>query len=592
MVPAAWGLDLGKSSLKAVKLQQVKDEVEIVSVAHIEYGAGEDPRTGVRAALRTFLDANTVKGDRVVVAMPGRMAFSRFIKLPPLEVKKLDEIVRYEAQQQIPFPIDEVVWDYQRLDGNGSSPTGEIEIGIFAIKKDLIHDFLSDLSDLKVKADIVTIAPLAIFNFVKFDMTDLPASLIVVDVGADHTDLLVVEGNRFWIRNLPLAGDDLTRALTEKFQVPFEEAERLKRTAGKSQQVKKIFAVMEPVLKDFVGEIHRSIGYYKAQSKQSLFKEMVLLGDASKLIGLRHYLTNELQIKVSRVTRLNRLNLDEGVDVEILRKHVGAFCTALGLALQGIGEGVNDVNMVPQEVQQERAVAAKKPLYLLAVGILAAFLFILYFVKDARVTALRHIEEKAGIVDEVQDLGREVRSARKSEPGLHEEMLALELLSGDRLKPLEIIRGVNRALPASNPIMPPAGEGEDPDQVAIRENQNKLWLLRLDLQRRAAKKTEAESFTLDISGCVMAKATEQDSLAKVNSLFLDRLAEELGVESVVTRKLPEGWADHTTIGPVRFYSSTQVPKDFEIHYHRLYYFSRQIHLAGVGKTSEDEPAKE
>ncbi|MCZ6602597.1 MAG: pilus assembly protein PilM [Planctomycetota bacterium] len=125
MLPAAWGLDLGKSSLKAVKLHKDKDEVAILSVAHIEYGAaGGDARAGVRSALRTFLDTHTVKGDKIVVAMPGRMAFSRFIKLPPLsEVKKVDEIVRYEAQQQIPFPIDEVVWDYQRLDENGTSAT-------------------------------------------------------------------------------------------------------------------------------------------------------------------------------------------------------------------------------------------------------------------------------------------------------------------------------------------------------------------------------------------------------------------------------------------------------------------------------------
>ena len=109
MVPAAWGLDIGKSALKAVKLQKAKDEVEIVSITHIEYGSSDDHHAEVLAALRAFLDEHTVKGDQIVVALPGRTAFSRFIKLPPLEVKKLDEIVRYEAQQQIPFPINEVV---------------------------------------------------------------------------------------------------------------------------------------------------------------------------------------------------------------------------------------------------------------------------------------------------------------------------------------------------------------------------------------------------------------------------------------------------------------------------------------------------
>lgn len=591
MLPAAWGLDLGKSSLKAVKLQKVKDEVEIVSVAHIEYGAGEDARTGVRAALRTFLDTYAVKGDRIVVAMPGRMAFSRFIKLPPLEVKKLDEIVRYEAQQQIPFPIHEVVWDYQRLDGDDTAPGGEIEIGIFAIKKDLIQDFLSDLDDVKVKADVVTIAPLAIFNFVRFDLADLPQSLIVVDVGADHTDLLVVEGNRFWIRNLPLAGDDLTRALTDKFQVPFEEAERLKRTAAKSQQVKKIFSVMEPVLKDFVAEIHRSIGYYKAQSKQAIFKEMILLGDASKLVGLKNYLTQHLQLNVSRITRLNKLNLDEGVDVEVLRKHVGAFCTALGLGLQGIGAGSNDVNMVPQEVRQERAVAAKKPLFLMATGILAALIFILAMVKSHELKELKRLEARTEVVEELGDYRSKIRDAMKL-GSLDEDLVLLEHVAGKRLLPVRAFQAVDRALPANTADMPRAVVGQDVNQVAKQANTDKVWLLRLDLQRRFEKKTRKESFFLVVGGAVLAEDTQQESLAKVDRLFLDGLAEELKVDPLATRELPDGWEDHSTFGPLKFFGSTkkQNPSFAILHYSLYFYFAREIDLTRVEEP--EEPGKE
>ncbi|MCZ6602598.1 MAG: pilus assembly protein PilM [Planctomycetota bacterium] len=418
----------------------------------------------------------------------------------------------------------------------------------------------------------------------KFDLVEVPDSLIVVDVGADHTDLLVVEGNRFWIRNLPLAGNDLTRALTDKFQVPFEEAERLKRTAGKSQQVKKIFATMEPVLKDFVGEIHRSIGYYKAQSKQANFKEMILLGDASKLVGLKNYLTQELQIKVSRITRLNRLNLDEGVDVDVLRKHVGGFCTALGLAIQGIGAGRNDVNMVPREVQEERAVAAKKPFYLLAVGILAALLFILAMAKGHRLDELDRILKHKEMVKNIQGYA----GAMKNLPDtieLEAELGALEMIGGDRLMPTKVIDAINRALPPGMAEMPKAGENRLPDQVAREANMQKVWLLDVNLERRFDSTESKEFFVLRVSGAVMASDTEQESLSRVNLLFLDRLAQELEIDPTDTRAVPRGWIDHPRTAPLKFITATQKIKKSKsrstFHHAPYFFFSREITLGDV-----------
>ena len=136
-----WSIDVGKSSLKAVKLHRERNSIEILAVEKLDYPVDE---TGVNSiqhskeALRTFAQRNDIR-DPVIVSHPGHSAFSRFIQLPPVDAKKLDEMIGYEAQQQIPFPIDEVIWDYHIC--QDETMGAEKEVGIFAVRKEVISDF-------------------------------------------------------------------------------------------------------------------------------------------------------------------------------------------------------------------------------------------------------------------------------------------------------------------------------------------------------------------------------------------------------------------------------------------------------------------
>src|SRR5581483_4506658 len=134
MAGAVWGIDIGKAALKAVKLRATKEGLEIKAVEHIDYesgGDGDKRQEQVRQALLTLLSKHKVRADRVLVALPGIDALSRPIKLPPVDAKKIDMMVRMEAQQQIPFPLSEVNWDYQKIQRD-YEPGEEIEVGIFA----------------------------------------------------------------------------------------------------------------------------------------------------------------------------------------------------------------------------------------------------------------------------------------------------------------------------------------------------------------------------------------------------------------------------------------------------------------------------
>src|SRR5215218_7058006 len=175
--PGVWGIDLGQCALKAIRLEEEDGEVKATAFDYIEHPKilsqpDADPDQLTREALEKFLSRNNLRGDTVAISVPGQSGLARFVKLPPVEEKKIADIVRFEAKQQIPFNLDEVVWDYQKL-GSGAVTDGfalETEIGLFAIKRDVVSRFLSHFKEVGVEVHLIQMAPLALCNFVAYDL--------------------------------------------------------------------------------------------------------------------------------------------------------------------------------------------------------------------------------------------------------------------------------------------------------------------------------------------------------------------------------------------------------------------------------------
>ena len=132
----AWGIDVGNRALKAIKLVRDGDGVRIDDFEVIEHetvlsNAGDNREALIQAALSNLVARHGFKGGQVGIGVSGQSSFARFIKLPPVEPKKIPEIVRFEAIQQIPFPLDDVEWSYQLFE-DPASP--DVEVGIFAMR--------------------------------------------------------------------------------------------------------------------------------------------------------------------------------------------------------------------------------------------------------------------------------------------------------------------------------------------------------------------------------------------------------------------------------------------------------------------------
>ena len=350
-----WGIDIGQCSLKAVKLQSAGEGVELLDFDVMEHEqilsqAGAEAAGMVRAILEKFLSKHDVKGSRVVVAVPGQQTLTRFIKMPPVETKKIPDMVKYEAGQQIPFDMDEVVWDYQVFQETDSP---DIEVGIFAIRRELIRNHLSQFTELGIEPVVAQAGPMAAYNAIKYDQPPAEGeSMVLLDMGALATDLIVMTGNTIWSRPVPIGGNRFTEALVSAFKISFKKAEELKRSAQSSKYARQIFQAMRPVFADLVSEIQRSIGSYTASHREAHITRALGMGNAFKLPGLQKFLQQNLSIEFEKLSDFKKINAGAVGQSPEYTDNLMSLSMAYGLALQGLDLAAVDSNLLPPEVRK------------------------------------------------------------------------------------------------------------------------------------------------------------------------------------------------------------------------------------------------
>jgi len=390
--PYTWGIDIGKCALKALRCRpSPTDPHKLVAEAfdYVEYPMlltqpEADAPELVRAALEEFIGRNSLEGDRVAVSVPGQLGLTKFIKLPPIEAKKIPDIVKYEARQQIPFPLDQVVWDWQRLPG-GIEEGGfvlDAEVAIFAMKRDQVYKSLAPLEAAGVEIDILQLAPVALANMAMFDQLPPasaadpdkpPAAVVVVAMGVDTTDVVMTNGLRMQQRSMPIGGSTFTRALVKEMRLTFAKAEHLKRHAVRAEDPKAVFQAMRPVFNEFASELQRSLYYFSTADRTASISRVLLLGNAAKLRGLADYVAKQLNLDVKLLESFAALEGSSVLGAPAFRENRLGFGTAYGLALQGAKQASMATNLMPGEIVRDRIIAEKRPWAVAALlGLLAA----------------------------------------------------------------------------------------------------------------------------------------------------------------------------------------------------------------------------
>ena len=498
---AVWGIDIGQAGLKAVRLKYAEQAGQALAVAfdyipHPKILSQPDaiPKDLIRQALTTFLERNDVAGDAIAISLPGHSALARFIELPPVESTKVADVVKYEARQQIPFALEDVIWDFQTL-GGGMEESGFMlgaEVGLFAMKKEQVYEAMKPFDEAKVEIDLIQIAPLGMYNFLCYDKLGMRLDdddfvppddyTIMLDMGADNTTLLVTNGEKIWIRNVPLGGNHFTRALTKEMKLTFAKAEHLKCNATKSPDPRAVFQALRPVFNDYVNEIQRSIGYFSSVNRDAKIGRVVGVGNGFKLAGLQKFLQQNLQYDVERVEAFDAVIGDTVLNAPVFQENIMSFVVPYGLALQALQITKIHTTLLPPEIATARKIRRKKPW---AVTTAASLLAGLSISVAAYANAYNqvHTEEYDKAKSTVEAHNSKISSAKSTYEGVKSEHAKL-VTDGEYLFAfndsrelwIEVFRGVNEALP--RPI------GLERDETDIR-NIRRINILSLTAKRES-----------------------------------------------------------------------------------------------------------
>ncbi|HYE02758.1 MAG TPA: type IV pilus assembly protein PilM [Phycisphaerales bacterium] len=412
-----WGIELGAAELKAVKLARSGDGLEVLDFVVIPHkrvlSAPEiDQADAQKVAASTLAGQRDLTGAVIAISVPGHSAFARFAKLPPVDPKKIKDIVKFEAVQQIPFPLDQVEWDYQTFQAPDSP---EVEVGIFAMTRERVMERLGLWQDLGVTPEVITLSPVAAYNAVSYDLMfdEKTPGTVILDVGTTSTDLIVAEPGRAWVRTFPMGGHQFTEALVEAFKLSYLKAEKLKREAEQSKHARHVFQAMRPVFGDLSQEVQRSIGYYQSLHRDANLTRLIGIGSTFQLPGLRKYLSQQLQMEVVRLEQFNRLEV-KGARADEFRAASPNLATCYGLALQGLGfdHGIN-ANLMPVAVIRDALWHRKVKWFGLAAGLALAAGAVSFIRPMGDQMALQGAVKPA-VIEEAKRALREARSEWKA----------------------------------------------------------------------------------------------------------------------------------------------------------------------------------
>ena len=232
--PRILSLDLGSQTLRLAAFQAGPNGGLVLTGYRrreilADPAAETDRNRQISEALSAMVRELGIKGGPIDYAVPGQSVFARFVKLPLVDQDKIERIITFEAQQNVPFPIEEVVWDYQLV---GSSEVDKIEVVLVAIKADLLEGMNAAVEAAGLQTMRVDVAPMALYNAFRFNYSELTGSSLVIYIGARTTNLLFVEPGKVFSRSIPIGGSSITSAIAKEFNEPFGAAELRKRRDG------------------------------------------------------------------------------------------------------------------------------------------------------------------------------------------------------------------------------------------------------------------------------------------------------------------------------------------------------------------------
>jgi type IV pilus assembly protein PilM len=422
------GLDIGASTVKVAEFQSSKAHgLRLLQINHAEIGSEpeqEETRSGlIVRTVRNALKERNIKSRRVVFSVSGQSVFTRFVRLPPVDESKVSQIIQYEAQQNVPFPIDEVVWDYQLI-GNGAE--GQLDVVLLAIKSNIIEELHEGVEAAGLSAEMVDVAPMALYNAVRYNYGDPEGCTVVLDIGARTTNLLFLEKGKIFARSIPIAGNAITQSIAAEFNIPFAEAERLKKSSGfvalggayeepDDEKQARLGKIIRNVMTRLHAEVARSVNFYRGQQGGSAPARLLLSGGSSIIPYTDRFFREKIQVSVEYFNPFRNVEIDPGVARDELARCAHFFGEVVGLGLRRLTQCPIEVNLLPKSLKARQQAQQKRP-YLVGAAICSLLIPLCWWLYANRLADAKEKTraEIAAQVAKLKDLDRQLQAERQA----------------------------------------------------------------------------------------------------------------------------------------------------------------------------------
>ena len=352
-------------------------------------------------ALRDAAKSAGIKPGPINLALNGQMVFPRFTKFPTVPADKLEELVRYEVEQEVPFPIDDIVFDHQFL---GQTAEGDMAAMIVASKLDQVTKVTDAVVACGFNPVVVDAGPMAVLNALKRSYPGLAGGTIVLDIGAKTTSLILVENEKIYLRSIPVAGNAITKEIAQAFGCTTEEAEALKRERGyvslggvtedADEISDRVSKLVRTALTRLHAEILRSINFYRSQQGGNAPQRMFITGGSAVLPQIDEFFRETLKIDVDFLNPFGGIGFGSKIDTAALETDAFTLAESAGLALRATDAATLTINLMPPAlIEKARAV---KRIPFLAIGAIAVLGALgLYIVGENRLKDVAVAETEA-----------------------------------------------------------------------------------------------------------------------------------------------------------------------------------------------------
>ena len=420
-------VDFGAGSLKLAEFETneaggLSLKTFAIKPLGLEGSADATREAVILKALQETLAEKGIKGKNVNVCAPGFHVFSKFVKLPPVDATKVTQIIQYEAQQNVPFPLAEVVWDYQIL---GSAPSGELEVLLIAIKSDVVEGLFRVAAQAKLQLNLCDASPAALCNAFRYNYGDLEECAMLLDIGAKSSSLLFFEKGKVFSRSINLGANAITQDFAAEAKLKFDEAEKIKIAEGfvslggaYEEPENPHQAAISKIARQFMTKLHIQVNstlqFYRGQQGGAAPQRLFLSGGASIMPYTAQFFAEKLNIPVEYFNPLRNLRIDPAVNLEELARVAHSLGEVVGLGLRNLAHCPVELNLMPESTLRWQAFNQRKPYFIATVFslVLVAFAVGFLFEKLAQLkrSEISALEPKVQQIQSKNDSFRRVYS--------------------------------------------------------------------------------------------------------------------------------------------------------------------------------------